>query len=86
MAPTSLPSLVITARHHHEPVISHYTMEQYVVEAWAQGFNFGSLVILILLVLCNYRAGVFLHKLILLEVCLLAYRPMRNLREDLIPD
>lgn len=37
------------------------------LEAWAQGYNVGSLVILILIVFCNYRSGIWLHKLILLE-------------------
>lgn len=38
------------------------------LEAWAQGYNVGSLVILILIVFCNHRSGIWLHKLILLEV------------------
>jgi hypothetical protein len=38
------------------------------LEAWAQGYNVGSLVILILIVFCNYRSGMWLHKLILFEV------------------
>ena len=42
--------------------------EQAVVEAWSQGFNVGAIVILILLVLCNYRRKTLLHKLILGEV------------------
>jgi hypothetical protein len=41
------------------------------LEAWAQGYNVGSLVILILIVFCNYRSGIWLHKLILLEVSML---------------
>lgn len=41
---------------------------QVIVEAWAQGFNVGGLILLVLLVLCNYRRHVLLHKLILLEV------------------
>jgi len=40
------------------------------LEAWAQGYNVGSLIILILIVFCNYRSGIWLHKLILLEACL----------------
>jgi hypothetical protein len=44
------------------------TREQAVVEAWSQGFNVGAVVILILLVLCNYRRKTLLHKLILGEV------------------
>jgi hypothetical protein len=38
------------------------------LEAWAQGYNVGSLIILVLIVFCNYRSGIWLHKLILLEV------------------
>jgi hypothetical protein len=44
------------------------------LEAWAQGYNVGSLIILILIVFCNYRSGIWLHKLILLEVCMMAHR------------
>lgn len=39
-----------------------------ILEAWGEGFNLGALVILILLVFCNYRVKILLHKLILLEV------------------
>ncbi|CAF3580302.1 hypothetical protein SNK05_011769 [Fusarium graminearum] len=46
------------------------TREQAVVEAWSQGFNIGAVVILILLVLCNYRRKTLLHKLILGELLL----------------
>jgi hypothetical protein len=42
--------------------------EDVIVEGWAEGFQVGALVILILLVVCNYRRHVLLHKLILLEV------------------
>lgn len=42
--------------------------EQNIVEGWAQGFNVGAVILLILLLLCNYRKGILLHKLILLEV------------------
>jgi hypothetical protein len=39
------------------------------LEAWAQGYHVGSLVILMLIVFCNYRSKIWLHKLVLLEVC-----------------
>lgn len=39
-----------------------------ILEAWGEGFSLGALIILILLVFCNYRVRVLLHKLILLEV------------------
>jgi hypothetical protein len=44
------------------------SMDDGFLEAWAQGYNVGSLIILILIVVCNYRSGIWLHKLILLEV------------------
>ncbi|KAL6712200.1 hypothetical protein ACN47E_000077 [Coniothyrium glycines] len=40
------------------------------LESWAQGYHVGSLIILILIVFCNYRSGILLHKLILLELVL----------------
>ncbi len=52
-----------------KPDDEDYTREQSIVEAWAQGFNVGAIILLILLLLCNYRKRVLLHKLILLEVC-----------------
>lgn len=51
-----------------KPDDDEYTREQAIVEGWAQGFNVGAIVLLILLLLCNYRKRVLLHKLILLEV------------------
>lgn len=50
------------------PTRSSMTLEGGFLEAWAQGYNVGSLIILILIVFCNYRSGIWLHKLILLEV------------------
>jgi len=50
------------------PTRASLTTEGGFEEAWAQGYNVGSLVILILIVFCNYRSGILLHKLILLEV------------------
>ena len=50
------------------PTRASMTLEGGFLEAWAQGYNVGSLVVLILIVLCNYRSGILLHKLILLEV------------------
>jgi hypothetical protein len=51
------------------PTRASMTTEGGFLEAWAQGYNVGSLIILILIVFCNYRSGIWLHKLILLEVC-----------------
>ena len=39
-----------------------------VLEAWAQGFMVGALIIMSCITLANMRRGVLLHKLILLEV------------------
>jgi hypothetical protein len=39
-----------------------------VLEAWAQGYMVGSLVVLAAVTIANMRKGVILHKLILLEV------------------
>jgi len=39
-----------------------------VLEAWAQGYMVGSIIIMICITLSNIRRGVLLHKLILLEV------------------
>lgn len=49
------------------------TTEGGFLEAWAQGYNVGSLIILILIVFCNYRSGILLHKLILFEVGLILH-------------
>ncbi|KAF5263114.1 hypothetical protein FOXYS1_6140, partial [Fusarium oxysporum] len=46
------------------------TRAQQVLEAWSQGFNVGAVIILLLLVLCNYRKNTLLHKLILGELLL----------------
>ncbi|KAF1936140.1 hypothetical protein EJ02DRAFT_414489 [Clathrospora elynae] len=52
------------------PTRERMTTEGQILEAWAQGYNVGSLIILILIVFCNYRSGIWLHKLILLELAL----------------
>ncbi|KAF2648737.1 hypothetical protein K491DRAFT_612182 [Lophiostoma macrostomum CBS 122681] len=49
---------------------SSLSLEGGFLEAWAQGYNVGSLIMLILIVFCNYRSGILLHKLILLELVL----------------
>ncbi|KAF7562115.1 hypothetical protein G7046_g2020 [Stylonectria norvegica] len=53
-----------------DPLAANNTREQIIVEAWGQGFMVGAIVLLILLVLCNYRKGILLHKLIVLELLL----------------
>lgn len=39
-----------------------------VLEAWAEGYMVGSLIIMTCITLANMRRGVLLHKLILIEV------------------
>lgn len=39
-----------------------------ILEAWAQGYMVGSIIILVCITVSNMRRGVLLHKLILLEV------------------
>lgn len=39
-----------------------------IIEAWAQGFMVGSILIMLCTTVANYRRRVLLHKLILLEV------------------
>jgi hypothetical protein len=58
------------------PTRAGLTIDGSILEAWAEGYNVGSLIILILIVFCNYRGGVMLHKLILLEVFF--YPPSRQ--------
>jgi hypothetical protein len=41
----------------------------FVTEGWSEGFMLGSLIIMACITISNMRKGVFLHKLILLEVC-----------------
>jgi hypothetical protein len=38
-----------------------------ILEAWAQGFMVGAIVIMICITLANLKRGVILHKLILIE-------------------
>ncbi|MCJ1475855.1 hypothetical protein MMC13_004519 [Lambiella insularis] len=53
-----------------EPTRSSLSIDGDILEAWAEGFYVGSLIILVLIVLCNIRSGILLHKLILLEMFL----------------
>jgi hypothetical protein len=46
-----------------------------IIEAWAQGYMVGSLIIMACVAFANMRRGVLLHKLILIEV-----RMSRHLR------
>jgi hypothetical protein len=46
----------------------HVTIEALVIESWSQGLMVGALLIMACITISNMRAGIFLHKLILLEV------------------
>lgn len=48
-------------------------IESLIVESWGQGFMLGSLMLISLITVVNMRRGVVLHKLILLEVCILFF-------------
>ncbi|KAF2706985.1 hypothetical protein K504DRAFT_47949 [Pleomassaria siparia CBS 279.74] len=61
---------VVRRQETQPPSKSAFTVEGGHLEAWAQGYNVGSLIILILIVACNYRSGIWLHKLILFELIL----------------
>ncbi|KAF1845122.1 uncharacterized protein K460DRAFT_385730 [Cucurbitaria berberidis CBS 394.84] len=65
--PTPIPELSTRTS---PPTRASLSTEGGFLEAWAQGYNVGSLIILILIVFCNYRSGIWLHKLILLELVL----------------
>lgn len=69
------------------PTRASMSIEGGFLEAWAQGYNVGSLIILILIVFCNYRSGIWLHKLILLEVrpTRTVVRLMANIRSSFSP-
>ena len=72
MAPSSISptASIVEPRAPKDPLTGNNTREEIIVEAWGQGLNVGALVFITLVVLCNYRGNVLLHKLILLEVCL----------------
>ena len=66
--PSHAVALPLSERTPSDPWVSKEERQQIIVEAWGQGLNVGSLVFITLIVLCNYRKNILLHKLILLEV------------------
>ncbi|KFH46636.1 hypothetical protein ACRE_024860 [Hapsidospora chrysogenum ATCC 11550] len=72
MAPSYPPpsAVHVVARADSMDINDDSTRKEIILEAWGQGFNVGALLIIILIVLCNYRKGVLLHKLILIELLL----------------
>lgn len=65
MAPLS-----ITLTRRIAPVEKPTDADALILEAWAQGYMVGSLIIMAAITLANMRRGILLHKLILLEVCM----------------
>jgi hypothetical protein len=47
---------------------ANITADAFIIESWSQGFMVGALLIMACITISNMRAGIFLHKLILLEV------------------
>ncbi|CAI6093112.1 unnamed protein product [Clonostachys chloroleuca] len=70
MSPFPPPSSPLTVRSSTNQIENIPFDTTKIVEAWAQGFNVGALVLLILFTLCNYRRHVLLHKLILIQLVL----------------
>ena len=66
MAPTPVPSSTAPAQDVADK--ASLSLAGDILEAWAEGFYVGALIILMLIVLCNIRRHVWLHKLIMLEV------------------
>ncbi|OJD35650.1 uncharacterized protein BKCO1_16000165 [Diplodia corticola] len=63
------PAALLTPRATAEPATGRPTNpDGLVLEAWAQGFMVGGLVIMTCITIANMRRGVFLHKLILIEL------------------
>jgi hypothetical protein len=67
MAPQFVASLQTVSRRMTE-VVKPTDPDGLILEAWAQGYMVGSIIIMICITLSNIRRGVLLHKLILLEV------------------
>lgn len=55
-------------RYNGPPVTKPTNTNGLILEAWAQGFMVGALIIMSCITLANMRRGVLLHKLILIEV------------------
>lgn len=71
-----IPELMLWARSvpANETVTKPTNPDGLILEAWAQGYMVGSLIILSCITFANMRKGVLLHKLILLEASQVPYR------------
>jgi len=71
MAPLHVPIIITRSANVTDvPTRGSLSLDGDILEAWAEGFYVGALIILILIVFCNIKSGVWLHKLILLELIL----------------
>jgi hypothetical protein len=52
----------------HQDILKPTDAHGLILEAWAQGFTVGALIIMAGIAVSNMRRGVLLHKLILVEV------------------
>jgi hypothetical protein len=76
MAPTtwSIHQGSITSLHYRRdrPTFGNWrdvhNTESYILEGWGEGFMFGALLMMVIITVANMRRGIFLHKVILLEV------------------
>ena len=73
-----MAALVDSVAHAKRLVTKPTSPDGLVLEAWAQGYMVGSLIILSAITISNMRKGVLLHKLILIEVNYLLPRSFEN--------
>lgn len=69
MSPVPPHSLLRRLKGLEDPSQRPTSPDGLVLEAWAEGFMLGSLIIMTCITVANMRRGVLLHKLILIEVC-----------------
>jgi hypothetical protein len=75
----SLPELLYRSVPANETVTKPTDRDGLILEAWAEGYMVGSLIILSCITFANMRKGVLLHKLILLEVSYVPWHTYRVL-------
>lgn len=68
MSPLPLPELLRRLDGPEDPSKRPTSPDGLVLEAWAEGYMVGSLIIMTCITVANMRRGVLLHKLILIEV------------------
>lgn len=73
MLAVAAAAVAFTMTSQHESILKPTDAHGLILEAWAQGFTVGALIIMAGITVSNMRRGVLLHKLILVEVCALAH-------------